>query len=161
MGSKDTRPSRNVLGAILAHPARSAAVVAALSAAFTAAFTRLTHYGPGTVPVAVSVFVCANLCVWLVVGEATVISLLRNALSGHRNQDPVASFGNASLVMALCSVAVTAVSAGLVLPTFAPVLGNGPAGLVAFLVSGIGGFCVAFALVMAAARADDADPKEG
>jgi hypothetical protein len=158
----DTRPSRNVLGTILTHPWRSAAVAVALSAVFTALFARLTHYGPDdTVLMAASVFVCANLFVWLVVGEAVVISLLRNALSDRKQANPVVSFGNASLATALCSVAVTAVSAGCVLPLLAPVLGNGPAGLVAFLVSGIGGFCVAFALVMVAVRADNADPKEG
>lgn len=38
---------------------------------------------------------------------------------------------------------------------------SGPAGPVAFLVSGIGGLSATFALVLVASRADGADPKEG
>ncbi|TGY58739.1 hypothetical protein E5335_07545 [Coriobacteriaceae bacterium] len=101
--NNDNEPRRSVLNVVLDHPGRSAAAFAALSGVATAAVASLVGCGTDmVVPKVFCLFLVANLCVWTVICEALLVSIHR----GRHRPDSIRRYGNTSLVMVLCSVAV-------------------------------------------------------
>lgn len=101
--NKDNEPRRSVLNVVLDHLGRSAAAFAALSGVATAAVASLVGCGTDmVVPKVFCLFLVANLCVWTVICEALLVSIHR----GRHRPDSIRRYGNTSLAMVLCGVAV-------------------------------------------------------
>lgn len=101
--NKDNEPRRSVLSVIVANPGWSAAVVAALSLPVTAAALVLPRIWVAMVALKVlCLFLLTNLIAWTVIFEALLVSIHR----GQHRPNPVGRYGNTSLAMVLCGVAV-------------------------------------------------------